>query len=55
MDLVKGLRTPRKFDRKPVRFDYRTSTGLGKQTLGGYKQNLVLTMTQRRSSIPKRD
>ena len=22
-------------------FDYRTSTGLGKQTLGGHKQNLV--------------
>ena len=24
---------------RPVEFDYRTSTGLGKQTLGGHKQN----------------
>ena len=27
-------------------FDYRTSTGLGKQTLGGHKENLVHTRTQ---------
>ena len=27
-------------------FDYRTYTGLGKQTLGGHKQNLVCTRTQ---------
>ena len=26
-------------------FDYRTYTGLGKQTLGGHKQNLVYTRT----------
>ena len=31
---------------RPVGFDYRTSTGLGKQTLGGHKQNLVLTRSQ---------
>ena len=24
-------------------FDYRTATGLGKQTLGGHKQNIVCT------------
>ena len=24
-------------------FDYRTATGLGKQTLGGHKQNVVCT------------
>ena len=28
---------------RPVGFDYRTYTGLGKQSLGGHKQNLVLT------------
>ena len=27
-------------------FDYRTSTGLGKETLGGHKQNLVRTRRQ---------
>ena len=27
-------------------FDYKTYTGLGKQTLGGHKQNLVNTRTQ---------
>ena len=32
---------------RPVGFDYRTCTGLGKQTLGGHKQNLVHTRTQR--------
>ena len=31
---------------RPVRFDYRTSIGLGKQTHGGHKQNLVRTRTQ---------
>ena len=29
-----------------VGFDYRTYTGLGKQTLGGHKQNLAHTRTQ---------
>ena len=32
-------------------FDYRTSTGLGKQTLEGHKQNLVLTRTQEKGVV----
>ena len=32
-------------------FDYRTSTGLGKQTLGGHKQNLVLIRTQEKGAV----
>ena len=28
---------------RPMGFDYRISTGLGKQTLGGHKQNLLCT------------
>ena len=32
-------------------FDYRTSTGLGKQTLGGYKQNLEHTRTQDKGAV----
>ena len=35
----------------PVEFDYRTSTGLGKQTLGGQKQNLVHTRTQDKGAV----
>ena len=31
---------------RPVGFDYRTYTGLGKQTFGGHRQNLVHTRTQ---------
>ena len=31
-------------------FDYRTSTGLGKQTLGGHKQNLVRTRTREKGA-----
>ena len=35
-------------------FDYRTSTELGKQTLGGHKQNPVHTRTQeKRAVIPQ--
>ena len=37
---------------RPVDFDYRTSTGLGKQTLGGHKQTLC---PGERSSEPTRD
>ena len=33
------------------RFDYRTSTGLGEQTLGGHKQNLVCTRTQEKGAV----
>ena len=37
-------------------FDYRTYTGLGKQTLGGHKQNLVHTRTQEKGAVtPTRD
>ena len=39
---------------RPVGFDYRTSTGLGKQTLGRHKQNIVCTRTQeKRALIPQ--
>ena len=37
-------------------FDYRTSKGLGKQTLGVHKQNLVHTKTQEKGAVtPKED
>ena len=32
-------------------FNYRTSTGLGTQTLGGHKQNLVRTKGQEKGSV----
>ena len=32
-------------------FDYRTSTGLGKQTIGGHKQNLVHTRIQEKGAV----
>ena len=32
-------------------FDYRTYTGLGKQTLGGQKQNLGYTRTQEKGAV----
>ena len=32
-------------------FDYRTSAELGKQTLGGHKQNLVHTRTQEKGAV----
>ena len=32
-------------------FDYRTYTGLGKQTLGGHKQNLMPTRTQEKGAV----
>ena len=37
---------------RPVGFDYRTSTGLGKQTLRGYKQNIVPTRNQDKAAWP---
>ena len=40
----KGTENPQGIWR-PVGFDYKTYTGLGKQTLGGYKQNFVHTRT----------
>ena len=36
---------------RPVRFDYRTYTGQGKQTLGGHKQNLVPTRAQEKGAV----
>ena len=36
-------------------FDYRTYTGLGKQTLGGHKQNLVSTRTQEKGAVTPQD
>ena len=35
----------------PVGFDYKPSTGLGKQTLGGHKQSLVRTRTQEKGAV----
>ena len=32
-------------------FDYRTSAELGKQTLGGHKQNFVPTRTQEKGAV----
>ena len=32
-------------------FDYTTYTGLGEQTLGGHKQNLVHTRTQEKGAV----
>ena len=36
-------------------FDYRTYIGLGKQTLGGHKQNLVSTRTQEKGAVAPQD
>ena len=36
---------------RPVEFDYRSCTGLGKQTLGGHKQNLVCTRTKEKGAV----
>ena len=35
--------------------DYRTYTELGKQTLGGHKQNLVYTRTQEKGAVPSQE
>ena len=32
-------------------YDYRISVGLGKQALGGHKQNLVHTRTQKKGAV----
>ena len=32
-------------------FDYTTYTGLGEQTLGGHRQNLVHTRTQEKGAV----
>ena len=36
-------------------FDYRTSTGLGKQTLVGHRPNLVLTRTQEKGVVTQQE
>ena len=36
---------------RPVGFDYRTYTGLGKQTLGGHRQNLLCTRVQEKGAV----
>ena len=36
-----------------MKFDYRTSTGLGKQTVGGHKQNLVYTTQEKGAVTPQ--
>ena len=36
-------------------FDYRTYRGLGKQTLGGHKQNLVCARTQEKGAATPQD
>ena len=36
-------------------FDNRTASGLGKQTLGGHKQNLVHTRTQEKAAVTPKD
>ena len=35
--------------------DYRTYTGLGKQTLGGHKQNLVHTRTLEKGAVTSQE
>ena len=34
-----------------MEFDFKTYTGLGKQTLGRQKQNLVITRTQEKGAV----
>ena len=36
-------------------FDYRTCTGLGKQTLGGHKQKLLHTRTQEKGAVTQQE
>ena len=38
-----------------MRFDYKTSTGLGKQTLGGHKQNLVCKWSQKKGEMSSQE
>ena len=40
---------------RPVGFDYRASTGLGKQTLGGHKKTLCPPETRRKQHDPAKD
>ena len=55
-ELAKGLRPPpENLTLKAVRFDYRTYTRLGKQTLGGHRQNLVHIRTQEKGAMTPQD
>ena len=54
-DLAKGLRIPGNLTLEAVGFAYRIYTALGKQTLGGHKQNLVHQDPGERSRDPTRD
>ena len=38
-----------------MEFDYRTSTGLGEQTLGGHKESPVCTRTQEKGAVAPQD
>ena len=38
-----------------MRFDYRTSTGLRKQILGGHKQNFVCTRSQEKGEMSSQE
>ena len=38
---------------RPVEFDYRTPTGLGKQTLGKHKQNLCIRTKEKGVVTPQ--
>ena len=51
-DLAKGLRTPKEFD-FGCKWDLITelNTGLGKQTLGAHKQNIMHTRTQEKGAV----
>ena len=51
-DLAKELRTPREFD-FGGQWDLITelNTGLGKQTLGAHKQNIMHTRTQEKGAV----
>ena len=54
-DLAKGLKTAREFDFGSP-WDLITElTGLGKQTLGGHKLNLVCTRTQEKEAMTPRE
>ena len=40
---------------RPVGFDYRTSTGQGKQTLEGHKKTLVHTRAQEKGAVSPKE
>ena len=50
-DLAKRLRTLSEFELEASWIWLQTSTGLGKQTLGGHKQNLLCTKSQEKGAV----